>query len=92
VSYYRDSGGVVHLSGHAARCGTPPSGETIFVLPPGYRPPAFRDEAAVNNGLFMELTIDEHGDVAPPAASDGAIVSLDGITFRCGPTGKNGCP
>jgi hypothetical protein len=43
-------------------------------------------------GTFMEVTIDKQGDVIPPSAVDLTIVSLDGISFRCGPPGKHGCP
>lgn len=83
VGYWRDLGGVVHLSGQAARCGTPPTGGVAFVLRRGYRPAKLTDEATVNNGNFMEITIDKQGEVIPVGANDGAVVSLDGVTFRC---------
>ncbi len=92
VGYYRDIGGTVHLAGDAALCGSPVSGNHIFTLPPGYRPVADQDQAVVNNGNFNDLTIDSEGRVFDFAAISGAIVALDGVTFRCGPSGKSGCP
>lgn len=92
VGYYRDLGGVVHLVGDAALCGNPPGGNLIFALPPGYRPAVEQDQAVVNNGNFDDLSIKSTGLVFDFTAVSGAIVALDGATFRCGPSGKNGCP
>ena len=92
VGYYRGLDGTVHLSGDAARCGSPYFGDVIFALPPGYAPASFQDQVVVNNGGFDELTIDQQGQVIDTPSSSGDIVSLDGVNFRCSPSGQNGCP
>jgi hypothetical protein len=83
VGFYRDQDGVVHLKG-GAEGGAP---ETIFQLPPGYRPTSGRIlEFAVPCTCPSATTT---GQLAI-AGSDGAVkappeagrVGLDGITFR----------
>jgi hypothetical protein len=93
VEYFRDRDGVVHLSGIAIACGNAPS--SIFTLPPGYRPEFARFLAAWDPGAFeprhMNISAAESGsvDVNP---NPGEQYSLDGISFRCGPSGQDGCP
>jgi hypothetical protein len=97
VGYYRDVDGIVHLTGEAKRCGDPPSGDTIFTLPPGYRPPVVENISAlkyVGTDTSQEMVILRDGSVGPifSGSTAGSDYSLDGVAFRCGPSGKNGCP
>ena len=42
---------------------------------------------------FVVLTVESSsGAVVAPSSQYNRAVSLDGITFRCGPAGQNGCP
>ena len=91
VGYYRDLDGVVHLAGRATYC-DPPSA-VIFRLPPGFRPPKSEVQDAVFGGGVLPIYLDGNtGDVTAPGMSTLETVGLDGITFRCGPSGKHGCP
>jgi len=92
VGYYRDLDGIVHLAGQATYC-DPPSA-VIFRLPPGYRPPKVEVQDAVFGGGVLRIGLDSStGDVtAFGSLSTLDVVGLDGITFRCGPSGKHGCP
>jgi hypothetical protein len=90
--FFRDREGVVHLQGTIAG-GT----ETrVFTIPRGYRPSAGQEFAAltVNSGpsrVINQLEVQSTGDVVlyDPV---GVFASLSGITFRCAPSGQNGCP
>ena len=99
VGYYRAPDGIVHLRGYTKPCGS--HNIAIFKLPPGFRPA--RNTLVVANGpnggrveIFgldspPESAIHfKAGDVVPGDFDD--PLSLDGITFRCGPSGKKGCP
>jgi hypothetical protein len=91
LGYYRDVDGVVHLNGAAVDCST---SDIIFYLPPGFRP---RNpfEAAIglrNNGHVSVDIIRATGEVNVITAADGDIYKLDPVSFRCGPSGQNGCP
>jgi hypothetical protein len=95
VTYRRDQLGNVHLSGYPERCGTPsPDPDRIFTLPKGYRPeggalyPTF---AAFSNSP-VKLDIESNGAVFALNSAPDEIVQLIGISFRCAPSGKNGCP
>jgi hypothetical protein len=93
VSYQRDPFGTVHLRGVALKCGAPPSGDTIFTLPSGYRPAAQEVQVALYSTGANRVNIDTSGGVvAAGGPASGASVSLDGLTFRCAPSGSNGCP
>jgi hypothetical protein len=93
AGYYRDPLGIVHLHGIAVKCGSPPSGDTIFTLPAGYHPAKLEHQPAVYSTGVKEVNIDPAGNVsAANAPSANEWVSLDGITFRCAPSGSNGCP
>jgi len=94
VSYYRDPFGIVHLRGIAVRCGA--AGTTILTLPAGYRPDRQQIPTvwSQNTGAWR-LSIGGNGAVEPfPAAGvpAGTWISLDSVTFRCGPSGADGCP
>jgi hypothetical protein len=83
----------VHLSGIAKRCGNPPTGMLIFTLPPGYRPKGdYEVHLAVLNGLTAAPLSIYHDGGIRSAAADGEFLWLNGVSFRCGPSGKNGCP
>jgi hypothetical protein len=97
AAFYRDPYGVVHLKG-TIKCGGVPFGSyTIFKLPPGYFPTNLQwftvsadngpaTVVAENYGRFANLIY-----VNGKPGADG-LVSLDGITWRCSPSGANGCP
>ena len=93
VEYFRDRDGVVHLSGIAIACGNAPS--SIFTLPSGYRPEFARFLAAWDPGAFVPRHLNISGAESGSVdvnASAGENYSLDGISFRCGPSGQDGCP
>ncbi len=92
ASYFRDFQGFVHLRGHVYNCN---ANGPIITLPAGYRPsaaeahPAWATDAPSS---VLPVLIASSGVVnsnVPPIA---ATLYLDGITFRCGPSGVNGCP
>jgi hypothetical protein len=98
ASFYRDPLGGVHLSG-AVRCtaGTPTNGANVFTLPVGYRPSAtvfVATPEAAGAGFVAHMAVLSTGDVeytqGDPAGTQ--AVPLDGIDFRCAPSGSNGCP
>lgn len=75
----------------------------IFTLPAGYRPARREVHATLANGNLGRLNVDggfigflQPGDVSvdpPTTPADAAgYLSLDGITFRCAPSGQDGCP
>lgn len=104
AAYFRDRAGVVHLrgvikavDGFVAPCGGNDGILTVFAIPSGHRP--------VNRELFTISSNNKPGRI--DVRSDGHIVlepnyptwadakawfSLDGISYRCGPSGENGCP
>jgi hypothetical protein len=97
VSFTRDPLGIVHLHGVATKCGTPASGDTIFTLPAGSRPQHLEHLGTVAADAFGALVVDPDGHVTAVAGNfsrdaGGGWISLDGLTFRCGPSGANGCP
>ena len=63
----------------------------MFQLPPGWRPDGILNLPAVASDQFGSVRIDENGNVTPQVGST-QVFSLDGITFRCGPSGSDGCP
>jgi hypothetical protein len=90
VGYYRDRDGFVHLTGVAMACGSAP--QTIFTLPPGYLP-AHWERFAVTNGPTTVATVDVKQDGRVGAVSDNTEeLALAAISFRCGPSGQDGCP
>jgi hypothetical protein len=91
AAYYRDRQGRVFLQGIVVDCGTPSA--TLFTLPAGFRPEKTEAEALtpIANGPF-KLEINSNGDLIILGLSANSIFSLDGLSFRCGPSGANGCP
>jgi hypothetical protein len=98
AAYYRDPLGVVHLKGTVKCPGATPVGSYfIWKLPPGYSPEHLQwftvsadngpaTVVAENFGPFSALVY-VNGKPGP----DG-LVSLDGISWRCTPSGADGCP
>jgi hypothetical protein len=92
VGYYRDLDGQVHLTGIAQKCGSPGGGAVMFQARPGYRPQFTQEQAAALIGdKPTDVTVFDDGEVAANVSSKDAV-SLAGISFRCYPPGKNGCP
>ena len=101
--YYRDPTGVVHLKGLvklAAGCSDPASSREIFYLPVGYRLAAGAIfEVASANAAATVFVKDPNSDsegfssVRWQAGGDPKVwISLNNITFRCEPSGVDGCP
>ena len=94
LGYYRDLDGQVHLTGVAQKCGSPPGGAVVFRLAPGYRTQITQTQPAGVNGAGAETTnviVFDDGEVSVNANNKDAV-SLAGISFRCAPPGKDGCP
>jgi hypothetical protein len=99
VAYLRDRDGIVHLQGDAGcNDGFTNSTQPIFALPNGFRPASgaalavvVRAEAA-GGGAFPDTLFvgGTTGAVTPEAAA--SRISLDGVSFRCAPSGQDGCP
>ena len=93
VGYYRDLQGRVYLQGFAEQCGVP--GGPILTLPAGFRPVQSLNRFVIlrsNDNTPVALYIDSFGDVGPANSSGGNQFSLQDVSFRCGPSGQNGCP
>jgi hypothetical protein len=93
TGYWRDPFGVVHLRGFAIRCER--AEPSIFTLPPGFRPGKLEHFVAImeNPGLEMgQVTVEAKGDVVAGEVLENGSIALDGITFKCAPSGSDGCP
>lgn len=106
--YFRDRDGIVHLrgvvrahDGSSINCGTPSIDEVIAgndALPNGYRPEARALFTVSSNNKPARVDIlantgQIRAEPGYPTYADMEVwVSLDGISFRCGPSGANGCP
>ena len=92
VGYYRDPSGMVHLQGIAIKCNA--AGNTILTLPAGYRPPLQQVMVAIfSTGAGGRVNVDQAGTISPDSVVPAQTwLSLDGLSFRCGPSGANGCP
>ena len=75
----------------------------IFTLPPGYRPAKRLTDIALTNGKVGRVDVDGPGlsgqlagavSVDYPTSQNDvkSYLSLNGISFRCSPSGLNGCP
>jgi len=95
-AYLRDRLGFVHLKGLVQRagggCASPPL--MIFDLPAGYRPALPEVFTVTSNDAFGTIYIGDidAGSVRLQAGSPAVWASLDGLSFRCEPSGSNGCP
>jgi hypothetical protein len=104
VGYYRDPFGRVHLQGAATKCGSPSTGDYIFTLPQGFRParrefhPALAAPTGPGHpyGEFGAVIVGTDGSVFAAEGNFDAdtfgFIALNGISFRCAPSGQNGCP
>jgi hypothetical protein len=90
LGYYRDQSGFVHLEGLAFLCGE--EEDEIFTLPPGYRPFYPVQEIGFLNNAPRPIEINAAGNVSVPGTGREESVRVDGITFRCHPSGVAGCP
>lgn len=87
VAFYKDPYGVVHLKGLVKCVGTGCAGEdTIFFLPPGYRPVVREVHLSISNDgtntIPARVNIDPDGRVGRTEIGGTKWLSLDGITFR----------
>jgi hypothetical protein len=107
-AYFRDSAGVVHLKGlvrandgSLVNCG--PVAADPFIALPGSLPLGYRPGneqwvlATVSNNKPGRISVDPSGFVHMepgfPTFADAEVwVSLDGLSFRCAPSGQDGCP
>jgi hypothetical protein len=75
----------------------------IFTLPAGYRPAKRLADIALANGNLARIDVDGPGLSGQPAGAVSVdyptapndvshYLSLNGISFRCAPSGQNGCP
>jgi hypothetical protein len=107
AAFLRDRSGFVHLKGMVEVVDGQiwPCGEAtdrdIFTLPAGYRPARVEVFAALSNWQAARVNVLgipyglSAGSVAfdYPAFNDAREwLSLDGIIFRCAPSGQSGCP
>jgi hypothetical protein len=107
AAFLRDRFGFVHLKGlvdaddggaSGGPCGTLGFlDQAIFGLPDGYLPARREVFATLTNNALGRINVDASpGGVSidPPTTFANAKewVSLDGISFRCAPSGQNGCP
>jgi hypothetical protein len=96
VGFTRDPLGIVRLHGVATKCGD--GSNTIFRLPPGSSPENLQHLATVAANGFGAIEVDPDGNVTAVAGNfdygsgGSGWISLDGLTFRCGPSGQDGCP
>lgn len=82
VGFQKDAAGYVHLQGGAAFAGSGVTVDTVFYLPPGYRPAAKSQFAATEcNGDPISVLIRPDGEVLPDFQSFLCVI-LDGISFR----------
>jgi hypothetical protein len=95
AAFYRDPYGVVHLKG-SIKCpgATPQVGSAIFQLPPGY---STGDELwfpiSADGGPASVFTFHSEGvSYATGTVGANGRMSLDGVSWRCAPSGVNGCP
>lgn len=94
VGYYRDTSGFVLLQGTVKQCGANTSiAADGLQLPPGFRPGRIVEQPATPNfgNFYKTLTINQDGVVVVKIEADNTT-GLDGVIFRCAPSGQNGCP
>jgi len=97
AAFYRDPSGLVHLKGSIKCSGVPGGSYDIFRLPAGYWPTNLQWFLASADGGPATVVAESFGTSAAvtyvsgnPGA--GGRISLDGITWRCSPSGVSGCP
>jgi len=89
AAYYRDPLGQVHLTGVISACG---AGNQVFTLPEGFRP-ALSDVALPISDSYdgATLSVRQDGTVSVQGHIETDELPLNGLSFRCGPSGQNGC-
>jgi hypothetical protein len=103
VAFYRDPYGIVRLKGFpvANFLSCTAVKPAIFTLPLGYRPARSKlfgvrvqdgFGAFSSGGVFAGPDGTVTPDIAPPDGIPTNAYSLEGISFRCAPSGHNGCP
>ena len=92
AGYYRDREGRVYLQGWIVYCGTP-DGSSFFTLPPGFRP-VKQETFWIDTTPSVLIYVTPNGGVnrSPVPTNPDDYTLLDGLSFRCGPSGANGCP
>ena len=96
VAYFRDFMGFVHLRGEVFDC--PGLSGPILTLPVGYRPLKTEHQIGIARPTdgsapsFGRIEIATNGDVNGQIAGTATLLSLDGVYFRCAPSGESGCP
>jgi hypothetical protein len=91
-AYYRDQAGIVHLRG-AVKCPFPAGGFSVFNLPEGFRPETNQYfPATVGESALAPVVVSSFGYVLNRGSVGVEALSLDAVSFRCGPLGRNGCP
>jgi hypothetical protein len=97
LGYYRDPLGEVHLTGLIGVCGSPAN--PVFTLPEGFRPAAHHVTLPMSNENVVSgdvelttLAVHQDGTVSVQAHDPFDLFSLNGLSFRCGPSGADGCP
>ena len=108
AAMFRDPAGVVHfrglikaVDGSIDACGINPSADPLLLtgfLPQGYRPANRELFTISSNNKPARLDVLAEGPVQiaaptyPTWADAEQWVSLDGINYRCAPSGQDGCP
>jgi hypothetical protein len=107
AAFARDPHGIVRLKGRVQavdifpepfNCNffSIPDTRLIFTLPAGYRPEKRDAHLVLTNFALGRVNVDPDGRVSvdPPTSENNARqwLSLDGISFRCVPSGSDGCP
>jgi hypothetical protein len=97
VAFYRDPYGVVHLKGTVKCGGVPVGGYNIFKLPRGYFPEHLQWFTVSADNVPATIVAEDYGTFAGLVYVNGkpgadGLVSLDEISWRCSPSGANGCP
>jgi hypothetical protein len=90
LGYYRDRQGRVFLQGTIQQCGSP--GSTVTNLPAGFRPPKDENFPIVGPTAPALGAVGASGDLVIQGGATTNRFGLDGVNFRCGPSGANGCP
>jgi hypothetical protein len=102
AGFYRDPYGIVHVKGTVCVDAAPPSCfltsggphfvSTIFTLPAGYHPERKSVFAVMSQQGAVRVDVHQDGSVALDGNDVPLWLALDGISFRCAPSGSNGCP
>jgi hypothetical protein len=95
ASFARDPWGIVHVRGRLIDGTGGSACSVLFQLPPGYRPAATEHfpaqiDAAVDMVAVYGQSTENPGTIYAATFND--QVRLSGISFRCAPSGADGCP